>query len=83
MTLQKLARLSRWFAGLTYLFVGLICIGWFSYVCCVEDRTKMIIVQAAIIPAGLYLAWQGIKKLTKPNERIKQCEGCGSESRGR
>jgi hypothetical protein len=63
MTLQKMGKYANRFTGFLYVFMGLSCAVGTAYICCVDDRTKMVLISASQIPGAVFLIWYGIKRI--------------------
>jgi len=64
MTIQKIAKYAGWFTGFVCLFFGLIELAFCCYVCWADDRTKIKVIDCAVmIPQGLILIWLGGRKI--------------------
>jgi hypothetical protein len=63
MTPEKIAKFSRWFVGLTFIFMGLLCATIFVFIFFGDDRSKMVVVAALQIPCGVFLIWHGAMKI--------------------
>jgi len=49
--------------GWVYLSVGILIIAAGAYICFADDRTKVIVISAAQILAGLFFVWVGAKRI--------------------